>query len=267
MIVEKNIKFERGDFITEGTTYIISPNHEKGFLCGYAVFVPKDGETDTTLILHSCNTGNNVPVHLDEANIIARESTYRHVDYGFWLRVDLRMPILVPLIPRVQCYYTQALGSRVLHNDVSFLIEDQERRDEKDKLSEEEIIQIQEQCRDLPNQVANMIKSAKIFLVSKGITVDDKVIAEGYSAGAKFANGFTILHPELVKACVCGGNTGLGILPLSEYKGQELKYPLGVSDLPNFDKDAFCNVPQLYYMGTEDYNDPAVLKMKTVMVE
>ena len=260
MIEEKKVKFDRGDFVTEGTTYIIPPNPEKGFLCGFSVFVPKDCETDTTLILHSCNTGFNVPVHLDEANDIAKNSTYRHVDYGFFLSLDLKMPLLVPLIPRVQGYYTQALGSRVLHNDVSFLIEDQERRKDEDKLSEEEIHQIEEQCKDLPTQVANMIEPAKQFLASIGITVDDKVIAEGYSAGAKFANCFTALHPELVKACVCGGNTGLGIRPLSEYKGQELKYPLGVADLPNFDKEAFCNIPQLYYIGTEDYNDPACPK-------
>lgn len=167
---------------------------------------------------------------------------------------------MIPLIPRVQGYYTQALGSKVFNNDVSTLIEDQDRREEEDKLSTAEISQIQEQCRDLPTQVANMIKSAKMFLASIGINVDDKVIAEGYSAGSKFANCFTALHPELVKACISGGNSGLGILPLTEYKGQELKFPLGVADIPDFDYEAFSNIPQLYYIGTEDYNDPAMPK-------
>lgn len=260
MIEEKSVKFEGNGYVIEGTTYLIPPNPEMGYVCGYSIFVPKDCQKDTTLIMHSCNTGNNVPIHLEEANEIAKKSTYERPNPGMWFGSDLKMPVMIPLIPRVQGYYTQALGSKVLHNDVSTLIEDQDRRREEDKLSEEEIRQIQEQCRNLPTQVANMIKSAQLFLASIGINVDDKVIAEGYSAGSKFANCFTALHPELVKACISGGNSGLGILPLSEYKGQELRFPLGVSDIPDFDYEAFCSIPQLYYIGTEDFNDPAMPK-------
>lgn len=120
--------------------------------------------------------------------------------------------------------------------------------------------QVQEQCRDIPTQVMNMIESAKLFLQSLGINVDEKIVVEGYSAGSKFANCFTAIHPEIVKACICGGNSGLGILPITEYKGQQLNYPLGVADIPYFDYDTFCQIPQLYYIGTEDYNDPAMPK-------
>lgn len=262
MIEEKKVRFEDKGILIEGTTYLIPPNPEMEYNCGYSIFVPKNCEVNTTLIMHSCNTGNNVPIHLDEANEIAKRSTYERVNPGMWFGNDLKMPVMIPLIPRVQGYYTQALGSKVLHNDVSTLIEDQNRREEEDKLSDLEIHRIQEQCRDLPTQVANMIKSAQLFLASIGITVDDKVIAEGYSAGSKFANCFTAYHPELVKACICGGNSGLGIIPLSEYKGQELLFPLGVADIPNFDYEAFSKIPQLYYIGTEDYNDPAMPKTK-----
>ena len=267
MIEEKNVKFEFNGIVIEGTTYLIPPNPEKGYVCGYSIFVPKDCQKDTTLIMHSCNTGNNVPIHLEEANEIAKKSTYERPNPGMWFGSDLKMPVMIPLIPRVKGYYTQALGSKVLHNDVSTLIEDQDRRREEDKLSEEEIRKIQEQCRDLPTQVANMIKSAQLFLEGIGINVDDKVIAEGYSAGSKFANCFTALHPELVKACISGGNSGLGILPLSEYNGQELRFPLGVADIPDFDYEAFCSIPHLYYIGTEDFNDPAMLKCEFMVDE
>ena len=260
MVENIDVKFQSGDLVIEGTTYIIPPNPELGYACGYSIFVPKGCEKNTTLLMHSCNTGGNVPVHLDEANDIAKRSTYEKPNAGMWLGYDLNMPVMIPLIPRVQGYYTQALGSRVFHNDVSSLVEDQNRRPDDAKLSEEEIIRIQEQCRDLPTQVASMIKSAQQFLQTVGINVDDKVIAEGYSAGSKFANCFTALHPELVKACISGGNSGLGILPLTEYKGEELKFPLGVADIEGFETDAFCSIPQLYYIGTEDYNDPAMPK-------
>lgn len=257
---KKEVKFEMNGIVIEGTTYLIPPSLEMGYACGYSIFVPKNCERDTTLIMHSCNTGNNVPIHLAQANEIARKSTYERPNPGMWFGSDLNMPVMIPLIPRVQGYYTQALGSKVFNNDISTLIEDQDRRNDDEKLSKEEMYQIQEQCRDIPTQVANMIKSAQLFLASIGINVDDKVIAEGYSAGSKFANCFTALHPELVKACICGGNSGLGILPLSEYKGQELRFPLGIADIPDFDYDAFCSIPQLYYIGTEDFNDPAMPK-------
>lgn len=260
MIEEKKVKFEGNGIVIEGTTYLIPPNPEMGYNCGYSIFIPKNCKQDTTLIMHSCNTGNNVVIHLNQANEIAKRSTYASPNPGMWFGYDLGMPVMIPLIPRVQGYYTQALGSKVYHNDVSTLIEDQERRRDEEKLTEEEILKIQEQCRDLPSQVANMIKSARIFLLSKGISVDDKVIAEGYSAGSKFANCFAALHPELVKACICGGNSGLGILPLTEYKGQKLNFPLGVADIPNFDYEAFCSIPQLFYIGIEDFNDPAMPK-------
>ena len=75
--------------------------------------------------MHSCNTGNNVPVHLEKANDIAKKITYERPKPGMWFGYDLSMPVMIPLIPRVQGYYTQALGSKVLHNDVSTLIADQ----------------------------------------------------------------------------------------------------------------------------------------------
>lgn len=254
MVEKKEIKGS----VIEGTVYIMPPSPENGYACGYSIFVPKNCNQNTTLLMHSCNTGFNVPVHLDEAIDIAKRSTYEKPNSGMLIGNDLNMPVIIPLIPRVQGYYTQALGSNILHNDISTLVEDQERRKEEERLTEEEIAQIQEQCKDLPDQVAQMIKSAQYFLSELGITVDSKVIVEGYSAGSKFANYFTALHPELVKACICGGNSGLGIIPLSEYRGQKLNYPLGVADLPGFDSEKFCSIPQLYYIGTEDYNDPAM---------
>lgn len=258
MIEKKEIRFEMNGLLIEGITYLISANPEMGYKCGYSLFIPKDCEQNTTILMHSCNTGSNVPKHLDEANEIVRKSTYERPNPGMWIGYDLKMPVMIPLIPRVRGYYTQALGSKVFHNDISTLMEYQNRRKGEDRLPEEEIYQIQEQCKNIPEQVVNMIKSSKIFLSNMGINVDDKVIVEGYSAGSKFANCFTALHPEMVKACIGGGNSGLGIIPLSDYQCQELKFPLGVADIPDFDYDAFCSIPQLYYIGTEDYNDPAM---------
>ena len=248
-----------------GTVYIVLPNTEKGFNCGYSLFIPTGCNIDTTLLVHCCNTGgygvtdgnldsSKRAIHLDEANEAAKISSLGgHLNYGY----ELKMPVLTPLIPRVQGYDTHFFGSRVYNNDISNLIEDNNKRDAKDKLSDEEIIQIREQCRDLPNQVACMIMDANKILLQMGISASDKVIIEGYSAGSKFASGFTALHPELVKACICGGNSGIGILPLVEFNNQPLNYPLGVADIKDFNYGLYSSIPKYYYIGNKDDNDPA----------
>ena len=260
MIEEKQIKFERHGIAIEGTVYLIPGTPYYGYNCGYSIFVPKNCDKNTTLLLHSCNTGGNVPIHLDEANDIAKRSTYERPNLGMCFGAVLNMPVMIPLIPRIQGYYTQSLRRMPFLNDVSDLISENKKRIPEDQLSMDEIYQIQEQCRDIPTQVVNMIESAKGFLQNMGINIDNKIITEGYSAGAQFANYFTALHPELVKACIAGGNSGLSIIPLKEYNNQELKYPLGVSDIENFNYDEFIKIPQLYYIGTEDYNDAAMVE-------
>lgn len=257
-MIEKQVYFERNGIVIEGTTYILPKNEEKGYNFEIAVFVPKNCKQDTTLLMRSCNTGGNVPIHLDEAIKIAEESTYARPNPGALLASELNMPVMIPLIPRIRGYYTQAFGSYIYNNDVSYLIEDQAKRKQEDRLTEEEIKEVKEKTKDLDIQVVSMIKEAKKFLKTLNITVDEKVITTGYSAGSKFANYFTALHPELVKACIVGGTSGLGILPISEYQGVKLNFPLGVADIKDFNYEEFIKVPQLHYIGTEDYNDPAM---------
>lgn len=257
---EKKIRFEKNGFVLEGTTYLMPSNPTDGYNFGYAIFIPKDCEQNTTLIMHSCNTGNHVPIHMTDAIEIAKKSTYERPNHGMVLGNELKMPIMIPLIPRIEYFYTQALRRSVYNNDMTDLIEYNARRSEEDKLTMEDIAEIQKLCQNIPSQVANMIISAKETLEELGITVDDKVIAEGYSAGSCFANCFTALHPTLVKACICGGNNGLGIIPMSEFEGEMINFPLGVADVPYFNYEEFARVPQLYYIGTEDYNDSAMVK-------
>ena len=93
-----------------GTVYIVLPNPDKGFKCGYSLFVPTGCNIDTTLLVHCCNTGgygvtdgkldsSKHSIHLSDANEAAKISSLGgHLNYGY----DLKMPVLTPLIPRVQ---------------------------------------------------------------------------------------------------------------------------------------------------------------------
>jgi hypothetical protein len=75
-----------------------------------------------------------------------------------------------------------------------------------------------------------------------------------------FANRFTALHPEVVKAVAVGSPGGWPIAPVPAVAGERLPYPAGVGDLDSligapFDSGTYASVPQLIVMGALDDND------------
>jgi hypothetical protein len=109
-------------------------------------------------------------------------------------------------------------------------------------------------------QLIAMIDDAKAKLANTGISVRDKALFHGFSASAKFALRFTILHPELVAAVAAGGVNGMPTIPASEWEGRQLPYPVGIADLEAItgsplDLIAYREVPQFIYMGATDTAD------------
>jgi len=109
-------------------------------------------------------------------------------------------------------------------------------------------------------QLIAMIDDARAELVMDGIQTDEKILIQGFSASGMFANRFTILHPDRVKAATIGSPGGWPIAPITNYNGTQLPYPAGVSDLElltglPFDSTTYNTIPQLIYMGSEDDND------------
>lgn len=246
-----------------GTVYIISPNSEKGFYFGYSLFVPDGCLTDNSLLVHATNTGgygvtngkldhNKQAIHIGEG--IEAAKIHSISDIHINISKDLNMPVLTPLIPRIKGLYTHFYGSNIRNNNFEDLINSNSERNVSEKLSDSEIDEIKNTCCNLDSQVVKMIENAKDVLKLLGFIIDDKVIMEGYSAGSKFANGFTALHPELVKACICGGNSGISVLPTNE-----LNYPLGFKDI-NANIDEYSSIPKLFYIGDSDNNDPALVR-------
>jgi dienelactone hydrolase len=109
-------------------------------------------------------------------------------------------------------------------------------------------------------QLIAMIDDARSELANQGIQTEEKILIQGFSASAMFANRFTVLHPELVKAATIGSPGGWPIAPVASFEGQQLNYPAGIADLESltgisFDSAAYHAVPQLIYMGSADDND------------
>ena len=109
-------------------------------------------------------------------------------------------------------------------------------------------------------QLIAMIDHVRARLAADGIQTDEKIFIQGFSASGMFANRFTILHPDRVKAAAIGSPGGWPILPIETFTGEQLPYPAGVADLEAltgvpFDPTAYNAIPQLIYMGSEDDND------------
>ena len=109
-------------------------------------------------------------------------------------------------------------------------------------------------------QLLAMIDHARAELAKDGIQTYEKVFIQGFSASGMFANRFTILHPERVKAATIGSPGGWPIAPVTTFNSESLPYPAGIADLDSltgvpFDSDTYNAIPQLIYMGSMDDND------------
>ena len=109
-------------------------------------------------------------------------------------------------------------------------------------------------------QLIAMIDAARAELAKTNIQTDEKIFIQGFSASGMFANRFTILRPERVKAATIGSPGGFPILPVATFNGEQLPYPAGIADLEaltgiQFDSTTYNTIPQLIYMGSLDDND------------
>jgi len=108
-------------------------------------------------------------------------------------------------------------------------------------------------------QLIKMVEDAKALCESIGIKLEPKILIEGFSAGGRFGNRFTALHPELVQAVASGGISNRPILPTNSMEGEKLIYPVGIADFQEITKTPFnlaeyIKVPQFIYVGAEDTN-------------
>jgi len=221
---------------TEPTLLKIEANPAKGFHWAYYLYIPGrvwTGENGQTYLLVE---PNNSPEPSDDQSYhdsIARET----IEYdGKMVADELKIPMLVPTFPRPYLLQTRALTRDTLLTEIEGL----ERID---------------------LQLIAMIDDARERLSQKGINVEDKVIMMGFSASGYFTNRFAMLHPERVHAAAIGGSGGWDTIPLKEWNGTKLRYPVGVWDLESligkeFDLETWKTIPLYIYSGDQDL-DPA----------
>lgn len=228
----------------------------KTFNFDYVLFIPENIENDTVLLIEGSNTNGSTD-DMKEANEVMLEEALNPNLPIFGVANELGLPVLYPLFPRVyngrETIYNHMLSSNSLKSDTF-------------KLTELGLKRV-----DL--QLIEMFQDAKKRLESYGVSIMDKFIIDGFSASSKFANRFTILHPEYVCLCIGGGVSGTLTLPIKKVDNEELLWPVGIGNIEKLcgekidDKkiEEFLKVRQFYYMGEDDLNhDPYVLNHQNV---
>lgn len=223
----------------DGKILVVEDN--PGFNYGYVIYIPNTICKDATLIVE----GSNVPLTkttIEAANELVYEKAINPMLPIYTIATQLGLPILYPLFPR---YYN---GNETIYNHM--LSSNSLDKNLKEKSLER-----------VDLQLINMIKDCKEVLLQKGINIDDKIIIDGFSTSAKFANRFTLLHPEIVKLCIAGGISGALTLPIETINNEKLLWPVGIGNLKELNDievniEEFKKVPQFYYMGLKDNNDP-----------
>lgn len=208
-----------------------------GFRSGYYLYLPheprRDASGQATLLVQPNNSGTTS----DDIAVQRRDAWWTGFERK---RIADRLgtPLLVPVFPRPASawqVYTHALDRDTLTTRDPALAR-------------------------LDLQLVAMIDDARARLAAEGRPVAPRVLIQGFSASGMFANRFTALHPERVRAATVGSPGGWPIAPVDAVRGAPLPYPAGVADLQAltgrpFDAAAFAQVPQLIYMGSADRND------------
>lgn len=109
-------------------------------------------------------------------------------------------------------------------------------------------------------QVLAMIDHALEYLNPQGFNLERKVFLRGFSASGTFVDRFAMLHPERVRAVFSGATLDDMILPLAEYRGQQLIFPIGIYDYEQITGRPFSlqhhnQVARLTQMGEIDTAD------------
>lgn len=225
--------------VKNGTLEYFEANPESGFQYPYFLFIPDNisQETNVPIIVEPNNSGflnDDLKAHIEKAE---RTAT---IDYyiGNYVSRKLNLPLLVPVFPRFES--DSHLYTHSLDRDI--------------------ILKQDEHLKRIDLQLLNMFEDARMRLGEMGYKTDDQFLMTGFSASGTFANRFSLIHPEKVKAVAAGGLNGLLMLPEKEMKGMELIYPVGTYDFEtlfgkSFNPGAFHSTPQFLFMGKLDDND------------
>ncbi len=163
----KSMEAKSHYYNVDGDLKFIPADTKLGFNFGYVLYIPKDIKNETTLIVEGANT-NGVSSDLNKAIEKVKKNAISCDLPIYNDATRLGMPLLYPLFPRwanaEEPIYNHMLSSNSL--------------DQKTKQLKESGLE------RVDLQLIKMIEDAKNKFAANGITIDDKIIIDGYSASS-----------------------------------------------------------------------------------
>ncbi len=220
----------------------VSPHPKDGFAYPYYLYVPDElrarvsGPHVYTILVLPNNSGR-----LDDSLEVQEADVIRRMPQATAIASTLKVAVIMPVFPRPKSHwkiYTHALDRDAMVTD-------------------------KKEYARFDLQAIAMIDDARDRLKKEGVKTDKRVLLMGFSAQGMFANRFTFLHPERVKAAAIGSPGGWPIAPVESYHGKALRYPIGVADLKkvsgrSLDLNALRKAPMFVFLGDKDENDSVV---------
>lgn len=219
------------------TLYRFEADPDAGFYWPYYLFIPDVVTPGGAVLIEPNNDalwGAPFETH-DYWAAIRNEQLL--IDYGR----PLGTPVLTPVFPRPlvngpdgNLYIHAMTRAAMLHEDPRYARPDR--------------------------QLLAMLDDAQAKLAASGFEVSEDALFWGFSAAGDFVTRMTVLHPERVRGVAAGGVGGLPILPVTEFDGEMLRFPVGVGDMENItgralQAGALRDTPVLLYQGGADEND------------
>lgn len=242
------------ELTSDGPT-LVEADPENGFNYPYYLAVP-EGFNEKQTSAGSASVDGQQPILVEPHNVGEQiEEFERHLELakqriekqsGRYIANELGSPMLVPVFPRP--FQDPVDWTHMIHMLCA------------------QTMQIDEgPLERVDRQLLAMIDDAQNRLADVGIGVTDEVILNGFSSSANFVNRFGALHPERVCSISAGGINGLAILPteIADIRGfgeRPMNYPVGVANIEaltgkQFNEEAFCELNQFLYMGSDDDKD------------
>ena len=226
-----------GGALVPRTMYRIEANPEAGFHWPYYLFIPDVVAPGGAVLVEPNNDALSGAPFETHAYWAAIRNEQLFIDYGR----HLGTPMLTPVFPRPlvdgpdgNLYIHAMTRAAMLHEGPGYARPDL--------------------------QLLAMLDDAQAKLAASGFEVSEDALFWGFSAAADFVTRMAVLHPERVRAVAAGGAGGLPILPVSEFEGEALSFPVGIADLDMItgrplDAEALRDTPFLLYQGGADEND------------
>lgn len=217
----------------------IAPGTGSGFTYPYYLYVPPELKTaDARSKIHTILVLPNNTGKVDDDFSVHEADVKKRMSMSGAIASLLKVAVLMPVFPRPQSdwrIYTQALDRDSMVTD-------------------------KKEYRRLDLQMVAMIDDARRRLAKDGLEFDKRVFINGFSAQGMFANRFTFLHPDRVKAAAIGSPGGWPIAPVAKYENKRLRYPIGIADFKEvsgkaLDLKTLQKVPLYVFLGNKDTND------------